>query len=145
MTDEELPDRRKHGYADLEKQVEDHTKEVEDRLHKFFTKALATFALLGFISAGSLLGFGVVLQTQADVSRKIQEQRFDAFRLNCEQTNDRYFAVISAINKAIAATPPKQRAQAEKSAVPFKAILAAAVPFTPDCYGYARDRVKGTS
>jgi hypothetical protein len=144
MSEHNPPDRRKHGYRELEEQVNAHTAEIEDRLRRFFIKALTVFAILGFTSAGSLLGFGIVLRKQAHSAAQIQEQRFNSFLQICHETNNRHDHVIATIEKVISDIPPgPKRIRAKKGAEPFTLILSAAVPYTADCYAYARSRVQG--
>lgn len=129
------PDRRKHGYRELEKKLNDHTTEIEHRLERFFIKALAAFAVLGITSAGSLLGFGIVLQEQKKVDARIQEQRFDAFKLNCEQQNTRHDrAIIRAENLL---PPPGRRT--------VVLLVNELQPYTKSCVDYAKARVKGAN
>lgn len=68
----QLPDRRRHTYDELcqrlddhideiEAEIDKHNDEVERRLHRFFSKALAIFAVIGFLTAFSLLGYATTV------------------------------------------------------------------------------------
>jgi hypothetical protein len=131
-------------FDELSEELERHANRIEERLHRFFSRALIAFAVLGIASAVGLLGFGIVLKKQARVSQQIQQQRFEVQVENCVQQNIRHDNVIAKIDQAVAATPKKDKAQAEKSAGPFKLILEAAVPYTEDCVAVARSRVRGS-
>lgn len=127
-------ERRRPGYFEL-----------EQRLNRFFIKALAAFAVIGLTSAIALLGFGLVLKAQARVSRQIQQQRYESLMIACESTNERHDNVIKKIDAAVAAVPPppSRQKRARDGAKPFKLIITAAVPYTKDCDAVARKRVKG--
>lgn len=127
-------ERRRPGYFEL-----------EQRLNRFFIKALAAFAVIGLTSAVALLGFGLVLKSQAKTSEKIQDQRYKALVDICRDQNHRHDDVIKKIDDAVAAVPPppRQQRKARESAKPFKLIISAAVPYQKDCAAYARNKVKG--
>lgn len=100
-------------------------------------KSLAAIIVVGLTCAAALFGFGLVIN-------EIQQQRFDALVMNCEETNKRNTNVNAQISQAVAVIPTgPRRSRAEKSAGPFRLILNAAVPYTKDCHAYARERVKG--
>lgn len=79
----ELPDRRKNTYRELEKRVDRHLDAMEVRLHRFFMKALAIFAVIGMTSAIALFGFGINL-------RQIKETRKDFVYDSCTAQNKRH-------------------------------------------------------
>lgn len=137
VPEEFMPDRRKHGYreieeklekhyADLEQSLADHAESLEDRLSGFFTKALIVFAILGMTSAGSLFGFGIVLKV-------IQNQRYEASFQNCQQQNLRH---DNAVAKAKRVFPEETQAGVIE-------VLDALQPFIRNCDKQARNRVKG--
>lgn len=86
---DELPDRRRHGYADLERQLNQHAREIEERLNRFFSKALIAFAVIGMTSALALAGYGLVLRSEARQNELIQDQRREFVRFECEDVNTR--------------------------------------------------------
>lgn len=138
----ELPDRRQHGYSELEKKLQDDVNEIELRQAKFFRGALLAFAIIGIACAIALLGFGLVLRKQSHVTELIQLQRYIATLDNCLDTNVRHDNVLARIDDAVKQTPlGKPRERAEKGAKPFKLILEAAVPYTSDCREYSHRRV----
>ena len=120
-----------------------HQEYLELRLARFFAKCLAIFVVLGVTNAIALLGFGIVLGKESDLTDKIQRQRYDSILQNCGETNQRNRDVNSRIDDAIAKLPPKGRAKAKEKAKPFRLIISAAVPYTKDCPNYASARVKG--
>lgn len=89
----EIPDRRKYAYTELVKRIDDHTEAVDNRLHRFFIKALAIFVIIGLTSAISLFGFSIVLKEFANT-------RKDFIRTSCEAQNLRHDATISKLNQA---------------------------------------------
>lgn len=106
ITDErrqlDLPDRRQHTYADLEKRLDDHVVAIEMRLHAFFMKSLFIFAVIGITSATALFGFTIALN-------KIKETRRDFVESSCIAQNKRHDITISkfkaASKRAIKRTP----------------------------------------
>lgn len=131
----DMPDRRKTPYDSISKKLDDHIAEIEERLRRFFTKALVAFAVLGITSAIGLFGFAFVLD-------EIQEQRYVSILDTCNDTNARHDNVIAQIDTAVASVPEGRRRElAEERAEPFKLIITAAVPKTEDCEAFAKDRV----
>lgn len=126
MNGDQLPDRRRHGYKELEEKLEEHAHEMEDRLRKFFTKALIAFAIVGVTSAGSLLGFGILLKV-------IQNQRYDASYQNCRQQNIRHDEAVAEARKVF----PKRT---QKGVVD---VLDKLQPYIDDCAKQAKSRVRG--
>lgn len=88
----DLPDRRRNTYDELVKRLDDHTVAVERRLHRFFAKALAIFAIIGITSAVALLGFGIVLD-------KFKDTRADYVRDSCRAQNERNKDTIKAFHE----------------------------------------------
>lgn len=89
----EIPDRRQHTYADLEKKLDKHVEVIETRLHGFFTKALAIFAIIGFTSAIALLGFSLTLS-------EIKKTRRLFVVTMCEAQNQRHDKSIARFRSA---------------------------------------------
>lgn len=94
MTEErrhlELPDRRKHTYAELEQKIDDHADHLEERLGTFIRRILIAFAIIGITCTLALAGYGLVL-------RAIQNQRREA----CLAQNQRHDATLATLNKII--------------------------------------------
>jgi cell division protein FtsX len=143
MSDTHLPDRRKHGYKELEekldahiaaieKKLDDHIKANADRLRRFFAKALAAFAVLGITSALGLLGFGVVLKNEGRTTDEIQQQRFQVVLDNCVSQNARHDRTIV---RAKSLSGQQQRV--------IGLLVDELQPFVKDCEKQARDRVQG--
>lgn len=129
--------------GDDRRETTPHQEYLELRLRTFFSKMLGVMVVLGVSNAIALLGFGIVLGKESDLTDKIQRERYDALVTNCAETNQRYKDVNSRIDDAIAKLPPKGQKAAETKARPFRLIISAAVPFTQDCPAYAESRVKG--
>ena len=133
MTEQGIPDRRKHGYAELENRLDDHAQNIEDRLRRFFIKALIAFAVLGTTSAISLFGFGLALENQAKTSKAIQEGRILTLVKICEDQNRRHDA---AIEKARTILPERS--------LPVVRLLIDELQFKDaDCRGTAEQLTKG--
>lgn len=135
------------GYEKLEKKLDNHANGIENRFHRWFVGGLIAFALMGLACSGSLIGFGILLTEQGNLTNKIQQQRYDSLLETCENQNTRHDDVIKKIDDAVAEVPPPPARQrrAKESAKPFKLILEAAVPHTKDCRAYAHNRVTGGS
>lgn len=102
----ELPDRRRNPF-------EAYTTAVEQRLHRFFVKALFIFAIIGITSAVALFGFGLVLA-------KIKDTRQDFVRDTCKATNERNedatnFIIDVANEQILEAKSAAQRDAIDKS------------------------------
>lgn len=91
----DIPDRRQHTYEELAKKLDEHTAAVEKRLHRFFAKALAIFAIIGVSSAVALFGFSIVLS-------EVKETRKEFVRSTCEAQNKRHDRTIAKFKKASA-------------------------------------------
>lgn len=125
------------------REVTPHQEYLEQRLRSFFAKCLAIFAVLGVTNAVALLGFGIVLGKESNLTDKIQRQRYDALLTSCVETNQRSTDVNDRIDDAIAKLPPRNQKSARVKSAPFRLILSAAVPYRSDCSAYAEARVKG--
>lgn len=141
MANEQQFDEKRNG--DDRRDVSPHQEYLELRLARFFAKCLAIFAVLGVTNAVALLGFGIVLGKESDLTNRIQRQRYDALLQSCAETNQRNQDVNSRIDDAIAKLPPKGQARAKEKAKPFRLIISAAVPYKRNCPEYASARVKG--
>lgn len=151
MIDEEepLPDRRKHGYAELEAKLNKHVKRLEERFSRFFIRALIAFAFIGICCAVAIAGFGYVLKEQGDTADAIQRQRYNVTLETCLDQNNKNKNVAKKIDEAIDAQLPKtasqkQKTEARKVGNTFKLIIGAAVPYTSDCKALAESRVRET-
>ena len=144
------PEQHEQRMGDDRRELSPHQEYLEQRLRGFFAKCLAIFVVLGMTNAVALLGFGIVLGKQSDLTRQIQHQtrqiqrqRYDSFFQNCVETDDRNANVNKQIDAAIAKLPPRGHARAAEKAKPFRLILNAAVPLRSNCSKYAEDRVRG--
>jgi len=98
MTDEEfLPDRRKHGYRELEVQVDSHFEKLATKMERFMSQATIAFAIIGITSAIAIFGFGFVLKEHRDITQRIQEQRRNAIRTACQAQNSRHDTTIAQL------------------------------------------------
>lgn len=115
---DELPDRRRHGYKELDQKLEAHTATIEQRFSEWETKlnllakstqalaastqerfrrwfivGLLAFSVIGLASGVAIIGYGFVIKNQrktaARTAQRIQDQREATVRGNCETTNTR--------------------------------------------------------
>lgn len=121
MTGDDLPDRRRHGYKELEKKLNDHVKAIEARFRKRYKGMLIAFSIIGIACAVALAGFGYLLNKQGDQQEDlqnqqeqlerlsaanrdlvfdIQEQRKDSIRRACEESNKRNEDTSTALTVA---------------------------------------------
>lgn len=136
------PDRRGEGWhKELADALTDHADRIEQRLRRFYSRALGAFAVMGVACAVALAGFAVVLDAQKTTTQDIQRQRYDALLQGCLDTNVRHDNVIRKINEAELQVPKKQRDPHGLRL--FKSILEAAVPYTSDCRVFAHSRLRG--
>lgn len=137
MTDLHEPppeDRRKHGYEELEKHVEEFEARLLKRVSGFFVKMLIAVALIGLTSTSALLGFGVLIRKESQNTTTIQQQRYDSLIESCNSQNRRHDRAIARA-KINLTTPVGTR-----NAI---ALIEQLAPFEKDCPAYARSRVKG--
>lgn len=134
MTEENLEGvERRQGYTELAARIDKHAHDVEQRLERFFAKALAAFAVIGLASAIALLGFGYVLQKQGIQADDIQDQRYEVLVENCQRQNARHDRTIARANSFL-----------DKEARRTVIILVNELqPFIPNCEELARAKVKG--
>ena len=90
------------GYKDLEDKLTGHANEVRDRFHRWFIITLAAFSIIALSSTAGLIGFGVLLTKQGDVTHDIQLQRKTTIRGTCEDQNQRNYVTIQRLNRASA-------------------------------------------
>jgi hypothetical protein len=163
------PDRRKHGYAELEQQIEEHKEEVTHDLNlfkeltkqelekfyaeirqvlrRFFFRALVVCAIIGLTSAVGILGFGLVLRKQSNLTEDIQGQRYEVTYNTCKDQNDRHDDTIALLDqlakKAVKRASPEERKQIAQSIASSKLLIDALAPRISDCTALAKSRVKG--
>lgn len=135
-------DRREGGWhQELREELEAYAARGEERNRRFFSRALAAFAVMGIACAIALAGFGVVLDAQKSTTAKIQGQRYESVLQSCLDTNVRHDNTLRRIDEAAKQAPKKQRnPQGIKL---FKFIIEASVPYTSDCRKFARERIRG--
>jgi hypothetical protein len=85
--------RREYDYGRLEKRLDEHTEKVEKRLHRFFSKSLAVFVIIGLTSAIALFGFTITLS-------KIKQTRKDFVKSSCVAQNKRHDITITKFKAA---------------------------------------------
>lgn len=96
---DDLPDRRRHGYKELEDKLERHAEELEERFSKSIKGALIAFAVIGLMSAAGLIGFGFILRELANQANEIQAQRRETVFRSCQEQNQRHDATIAEFRK----------------------------------------------
>lgn len=108
-----LPDRRKNTYEELEKKLDGHITEIENRFQRWFVRGLIAFSIIGVATTVALVGFGIVLNEQKETSDQlqalvhqnqqfaldIQQQRRDTVFNSCTSTNERNKATQAALKK----------------------------------------------
>lgn len=118
---------------------------LKEHLRRAIVGGLVAISIVALTSTAALVGYGILLTKQGNITTEIQQQRFDSVYNTCLDQNHRHDKVVKRIDDAVAAVPPppaKQK-EAQENAKPFKLILEAAVPYTDDCYAYAKKRVEG--
>lgn len=152
---------RRKGYPELGEQLEKHADRLENRLHSFFTRALIVIAIIGFFTAVSLVGFGLVLNEQQNTqdqlkklvvqnkkfANDIQQQRRDSIIDTCQAQNKRHDGSINALIKGSdedQANAPNEAARKEirRRRDVTIALLDALAPVEP-CEEKADEAVKG--
>lgn len=144
---DELPDRRRHGYKDLEKKLEDHAARIEARFRRWLIVSLLAFSVIGLTSVVAIVGYGFVLKSQSAFSNRIQEQRSTAVHDACEQTNARNAKTSAALIKGssqdlMTAKSEAARAEIRRRRDVTLALIDTLVP-VENCEQKARDVVEG--
>lgn len=129
----ELEEAKQQAYEDVKKAFGEHRAVVENRLRRFFIRALVVGAILGVANAISLAGFSIILGDQADISDEIQEQRFDALKRTCDEQNERN---RNTLRRAKEVFP-------ERTQLVIKVLVDELQPYVKDCKARAELRVKG--
>ena len=126
-----MPDRRRHGYAELEQKLDDHAAAIAERFRKRYRGMLIAFSIIGLTSAFALVGFGIVLREQGEQQDRIEElaesnrefandiqaQREKSVRSQCEDQNARNTATSDALIKAAKEDADKRVTAAAKKEV----------------------------
>jgi hypothetical protein len=86
MSEGPLPDRRKHGYVELEEKLDTHAHRLEARFERWLKLGLIAFTIMAMTSVVSLVGFGIILKQQHN---EIIER--------CVNQNHRHDNAISAL------------------------------------------------
>lgn len=132
---EPLPDRRRHGYAELEHKLDQHALRIEERIRRYLIGGLVAFAIIGLICAASLVGFGILLREQGSQADEIQRQRAESIQRECRNQNLRHENTIDQLNEQIAVilkTHPS-RAQEIRRQVKYTIALIDALAPHQDC------------
>lgn len=82
-------DRRRNGYEEVVRKLDEHAAHIEERFRRWFIVGLVAFSIIAVSSGVALIGYGLVLRSQADFTRDIQQQRREATLASCTETNDR--------------------------------------------------------
>lgn len=130
------PGRREEDHEVLYEELEKGFDKLTDRLSRFIRNAMIGFAVLGISCAIALGGFTLVL-------RAFQNQRYNVFVTNCEDSNERNQKLLDRDNRRIAKFPLMERKKALKQSEPYREIINTAFPYRKDCVAYARARLKG--
>lgn len=104
------PDRRMHGYKELEDKLDEHAEKLEEqlnqhaenlnkRLARFIRSGLFAFAMTGLLSAAAIVGFGFLLNEQGKQATEIQNQRREAILRSCGELNQRHDETIKAFHE----------------------------------------------
>ncbi len=125
MTEEtHLPDRRKHGYKELEEQLASDVEEMRDTQRRFFIGGIIVLAIIGLTTALSIFGFGILLKEQGDQqdqiekqAENIQEQRKESIGNACKDQNYRHDATSAALSTAADEDIAKAKTQAQKKEI----------------------------
>jgi hypothetical protein len=96
------PDRRKHGYKELEEKLDAHACEIKDQLATFIRRGLIAFGVIGLFTALALLGYGYLLREQHRTTDLIQDQRRDSILRGCQDQNARHEKTLSVLDQVIA-------------------------------------------
>lgn len=122
MTEEhrDLTSPGRRDYDNLVNDLEDHITGTDRRLRKFFIGALAVLAIIGFSTAASIAGFGIVLHEQQQTSdqqqktakqlaklvvqnkqftKDIQKQRRESIREACREQTRKHDKTVNALMK----------------------------------------------
>jgi hypothetical protein len=97
----DLPDRRKNTYEDLEKKLDGHIDQIEEKFDRWFRRGLIIIALIGLCCAAALGGVYLVLG-------EVAETRRDFTRSQCEAQN-KHNRDTSAQLTALALQDEKER------------------------------------
>lgn len=140
---EDQPDRRRHGYKELEQKLDDHAERIDSRVESFIRRALIAFAIVGLTSTGALVGFGVLVTKQGQTTSEIQAQRRDSIFRSCYEQNlrhDNTFKQLRAVAAEAVKKEPKRAAQIKQSTKSSLTIIEALVP-KRDCVKLVKQSV----
>lgn len=96
MTEDDKDQRKKAGrreYDDANLALDEHIKENDRRLRKFFIGAIIAFSIIGLACTVALLGFKITLN-------EIQDTRTDFVRSNCVSQNEQHDQSVDALTAA---------------------------------------------
>lgn len=109
--EEGSPERRRMGWhEEVLYELEQHATRIENRLHRFFVKALVAIAVIGMTSALALAGFALVLS-------QIKETRKDFVRDSCGAQNTRNHNVTQFIDGVAQDQLKHAKTSAERKAI----------------------------
>ena len=120
----DLPDRRKHGYRELEERLEEHVEDIRATQRRFFIGGIVVLAIIGLTTALSIFGFGVILREQGDQqdqiekqAANIQDQRAQAIGDDCKDQNQRHDQAVNKLMLGAQADIDNAESQAEKKEI----------------------------
>jgi len=140
-------DRRRNGYEEVERKLDEHAEEIRMLFRKWFIIGLIAFSIIAVSSGVALIGYGLVLRSQADFTRDIQEQRREATLDACQETNERNEATKKALE--VGSTEDQRNAPDDAARQEIRrrvavtiALIDALVPHK-DCQKLVTERVQG--
>lgn len=142
---EEAPDRRKHGYKDLEDKLDNHAARLDKRLETFIRQALIAFAIIGITSVGSLVGFGILLSKQGQTASEIQAQRRESIFRSCYEQNlrhDNTITQLQIISDVNVKRHPERATEIKESVRPTITLIDALAP-KQNCVKLVKESVDG--
>lgn len=150
----QIIDRRKNGYAEVEEKLSEsaeefrsHALEIEARFRKWLVVSLIGFSIIGLSSFVAVFGFGLILKSQNDFVKDIQQQRREATFNDCEETNKRNENTVAALKAGSDVDQNKALDEAARSEIRRRrdvtiALINALAP-TEDCVKLTKIRVQG--
>lgn len=99
---------------------------------------MSVAAVAAIVIIGLVVGWTVVRQESVHRTDQINANRLQVLADGCEETNSRNRGTLAKLDEVAPARPTPRELQRIQST---KLLIAALVPFRPDCERYARDRL----
>lgn len=134
MDVDNVPDRRRYGYKELEEKLDSHVAELESRFAKFMRGALVAFAIIGLMSSASIVAFGFLLKEQGLQADEIQQQRRETILRSCNEQNRRHDDTLREFHilaKKAAKKHPEQAARIKEAVKGNLRLIESLVPKRP--------------